>query len=92
MGPRSSSFWEFWSLAFWWAVLSLADTYLLPLTPLSEIAVIWICIVFAGIVRLCHCIERSQSYTERLQEADPDPPAANRKRSTSAESEILDAV
>ena len=75
MGPRSNPFWEFWSLAFWWAAWSLADTYLLPLTPLSEVAVLWICIIIAGTVRLAECVERCpRRYTERIQEVDPDPP------------------
>ena len=32
--------WELWTLAFWWSAWSLADTYLLPYTPASELAVL----------------------------------------------------
>ena len=92
MGPRSSSLWEFWSLAFWWATWSLADTYLLPLTPLTEIAVIWICIVVAGIVRLVACCDHPRRYTERIQEADPDPPPPPKRVEPSIDDVIVDAV
>ena len=37
--------WELWSLAFWWAAWSLADTYLLTFSPWSELSVIGICVL-----------------------------------------------
>ena len=78
MGPRSNPFWELWSLSFWWAAWSLADTYLLPLTPISEVAVIWICVLVAGIVRLVDCIDRwPRRYSERIP-ADPPVTASER--------------
>ena len=78
MGPRNSTFWEFWSLCFWWAAWSLADTYLLPITPFSEIAVLWLCIVIAGAIRLAACLGGVQRYTECLEDTEqpaPPPPA-----------------
>jgi hypothetical protein len=91
MGPRSNPLWEFWSLAIWWATWSLADTYLLPLTPLSEIAVVWICVVVAGIARLAACIGTSHRYTERIDGADPDPPQPP-KRPVDNLDVVVDAV
>lgn len=90
MGPRSNPFWEFWSLAFWWATWSLADTYLLPITPISEIAVLWICLLCAGVVRVVKCVERPQRYTERLADSEPEPAQRNAKDPVA--SDIIDAV
>ena len=91
MGPRSNPFWEFHSLCFWWAAWSLADTYLLPLTPLSEIAVIWICVVIAGMVRIATCLSGPQRYTECSEEvASSPPPLPN--RATDPGSAVVDAV
>lgn len=51
MGPRSLFYWEFWSLSFWWASWSLADTYLLPYSPWAELVVLGFCTCSAGVVR-----------------------------------------
>tara|TARA_B110000858_G_C17569860_1_gene366347 strand:+ start:331 stop:606 length:276 start_codon:yes stop_codon:yes gene_type:complete len=91
MGPRSNPLWEFHSLAFWWATWTLADTYLLPFTPLSEIAVVWICLVIAGVARLAACISSNHRYTERIDGADLDPPPPP-KRSADNLDVIIDAV
>lgn len=34
------------TLCVWWAVWSLADTYLLPHTPFSELAVLSVCVLW----------------------------------------------
>ena len=91
MGPRGSSFWEFWSLAFWWAVWTLADTYLLPFTPISEIAVVWICLLVAGVARLIDCVGRRERYTERIEDAEPERAAQVQPSKEPVES-IIDAV
>ena len=44
--------WELWSLAFWWAAWSLADTYLLNYSPWSELSVIGICL-FVLLIAWC---------------------------------------
>ena len=35
--------WELWILAFWWSMWTLADTYLIPFTPWSELVVLGVC-------------------------------------------------
>ena len=37
MRPRDEYFRELASLAVWWSIWSLADTYLLPFTPVFEL-------------------------------------------------------
>ena len=34
---------ELWVLAFWWSTWTLADTYLIPYSPRSELAVLAAC-------------------------------------------------
>lgn len=80
MGPRGggnggSVLWELWSLCVWWAAWSLADRYLLASSPVSEIAVLWICAIVAGIARLVSYIGRSARYPECIEAADPDHPS-----------------
>ena len=88
MGPRGagnvSSFWEFWSLAFWWAAWSLADAYLLPFSPLSEITVLWLCIVVAGISRCIRSVDGQRRYAEASEEGDAEYERPARKDASSA--------
>lgn len=37
--------WELWILAFWWSTWTLADTYLIPYTPVSECLVLLVCML-----------------------------------------------
>ena len=35
--------WELWVLAFWWSTWTLADKYLIPFTPVSELVLLGVC-------------------------------------------------
>ena len=41
-----------WVLAFWWAAWTLADFYLIPFTPWSELLVLLVCGVTAWLKRV----------------------------------------
>lgn len=78
MGPRGNSLWEFWSLCFWWAAWSLADTYLLPFTPFAELGTLGVCFLAAWICRSRGRILASQRYAAQHDEsgdAAPSKPA-----------------
>jgi len=36
--------WELWVLCLWWSAWTLADTYLIPYTPASELLVLGVCL------------------------------------------------
>ena len=78
MGPRSSTLWEFWSLSVWWALWSLADQYLLALTPIPELAILWICIVCAGIAWLARVFSGGNRYVEQQLEEELEMPSPKR--------------
>lgn len=41
---------ELWTLAFWWSVWTLADTYLTPYTPTPELIVLAACLTTLAVV------------------------------------------
>lgn len=44
--------WEFWHLALWWALWSLADTQLLKFSPWAELCLIASCALVLVVLRV----------------------------------------
>ena len=42
--------WEVWVLCVWWSTWTLADTYLIPYTPTSELLVLGVCLSTLALV------------------------------------------
>ena len=63
--------WELWSLAFWWAAWSLADTYLLKFSPWSELSVIGACVVVLAVAycRARKCTPKPIRYAAELADS-----------------------
>jgi len=52
MNSGDTNLWDLWTLAFWWATWTLADTYLIPYTPVSELVVLVVCACALAVQRL----------------------------------------
>ena len=62
-------------LCVWWAIWSLLDAYLLPLTPFSEIALLalGVAMLLTGDCRLC-CFATGPETAEQLAAEEEDAP------------------
>ena len=58
--------WEFFYIALWWSVWSLADYALLPYSPFSEVAVLWylLCTLCVRHAYVRYCNKRASRLTE----------------------------
>lgn len=52
---------DVFTLLWWWAAWTLADTYLIPFTPVSELAVLFACAAWWGVPKLAMCLARGRA-------------------------------